>query len=36
MEKNFYYTVNVRGKHGYSFMVESEDELFEDGVVIDA
>lgn len=36
MEKNFYYTVNVHGKRGYSFMVESEDELFDEGDVIDA
>ena len=34
MEKKFYYKIDVPGKHGYSFMVFSTDEL-DEGEVID-
>lgn len=34
MEKKFYYKIDVLGKHGYSFMVTSNDVL-DEGEVID-
>lgn len=34
MEKKFYYKIDVPGRHGYSFMVFSTDEL-DEGEVID-
>lgn len=34
MEKKFYYKIDVAGRHGYSFMVFSTDEL-DEGEVLD-
>ena len=34
MEKKFYYKIDVPGKHGYSFMVSSNDML-DEGEVLD-
>ena len=34
MDKKFYYKIDVPGRHGYSFMVFSTDEL-DEGEVID-
>ena len=33
MGNEFYYLINVSGKHGYSFMVCSADELYEEDVI---